>query len=77
MGFLELIRKRSVRNTPGNLFWFGSRGREQDDSSRSLPALLSKMPIEVNTEHYNFLTAVSLTQSPIKRPFSGVISFQC
>lgn len=67
MGFLELIRKTSVRNVPGNLFWFGSMGRgEQDDCSRSLPALLSKIPIEVDNKHCNFLTAVSLTQSPIK-----------
>lgn len=65
MGFLELIeliRKRSIRNVPGNLVWFGNLGRgKQDDCSRPLPALLSKIPAEVNTKHYNLLTAVSLT----------------
>lgn len=69
MRFLELIRKTSVRNVPGNLFCFGSTDRrEQDDCSSSLPALLSKIPKEVSTEHQDFLTAVSLTQSPVSDP---------
>lgn len=62
MGFLELIRKISVRNVPGNFVWFRSLGRgKQDDCSRPMPALFSKFPIEINSEHYNFLTSVSLT----------------
>jgi len=65
MGFLEFIRKISVRNVPGNLFWFGSGSRgEEDDCSRSLPALLSKIPAEVNTEHLRFFNRCFIDTKP-------------
>lgn len=57
MGFLELIRKRSVRNVPDNLVWFGLGVWAEENRMNAqdlLPALLSKIPVEVNTEHYNF-----------------------